>query len=161
MNVKALLSSLTTMNILCVLFFIYCYSHIFHIVRKNRSVLIHPQGPQESQNQNNSGRKRERVLLKIMATVTLLFILSFLTGIIVSVLGNYVHISEYGYVLATMALYLSPACNFIIYGVSKRSFRHGIKKLLYCRCKLVMTPYVIEQRVVLQLQSSQTPVGTS
>lgn len=149
---KALLFSLLGLALVCSVLFLYCYIHCYIVLRKNRiNFQAHLTDAAEE-----GMRKQEVMLLKLMAVITVFFLVTFFTRVVFSIMGMYgVHISQYGYVVATLTQYLSPASNWIIYGITTKSFRAAFKRLFTgtfrCTCNIPVNPVHIDQGVVMQM----------
>jgi hypothetical protein len=86
--------------------------------------------------------RKELSLVKMMGSITVLFVFCYIPTIITSLVGKYVGVSSYVYLIVTITLWLSPACNWIIYGMRNRAFRQAFKHLLSCNCGVAVHPEV-------------------
>ena len=145
LNIYALLCTLVGFFVVWAVYFIYCYCHIYVVLRKSR-IGIQDQLSFASQ---QSRRRKENDLLKLMGSITVVFLVSFLTTIVFSIIERSgIHISQYGYVAAVQTLYLSPVCNWIIYGLRKKSFRVALKRLVTCAWSVQVH---IQQEVAMEM----------
>ena len=145
LSIYALMWALLGFFLFGALYFFYCYCHIYVVFRKSR-IAIQDHLVHASQ---LARRKEEISLVKIMCSITLLFLVSFLTTPVVSILTRSdIHLSQYAYVTATQTLHLSPTFNWIIYGISKKSFRVAFTRLMICKWSI---PVHSDQGIVLEV----------
>ncbi|CAL4106679.1 unnamed protein product [Meganyctiphanes norvegica] len=118
---------------------ICCYSAIYFKVRASRrNLAVHTSGtsgtPAKSSTQSYGAqvaRKEDMRLTRMMATIFLCFMISFLPLMIVNVADDDVTIPSI-HVLASVLAWASAVVNPFVYAVTNRQYRSAYKKLLSC-----------------------------
>jgi preprotein translocase subunit SecG len=113
----------------CAIFLIYCYIRIYLVVQRSRKNAAGAGNQQSDREQI----KKEMGLIKIMVAVTGFFLLTFLTTLVMSAADRGGTMPWMVMVIGTLALWVSPSANCIIYGWNNPHFRSAYRRLI-CRC---------------------------